>query len=86
MNASNHLRCAVSSLMKGKAGLGSAMTAKDRLQFLFGVLVEYDGRDQRGRWAGSTWAPIFVTCSSSRDGELSPPDIDYNLIPSGSPE
>ena len=43
MNSSNHLRRANSSLMGDKMGLGPTMTAKDRLQCLFRVLVECGG-------------------------------------------
>lgn len=54
MNASNHLRPVISSLKRERKGLGSAITAKDRLQCLFGV--EYGWRR-----AGSAWAPIDPT-------------------------
>src|SRR5258706_15372759 len=39
MNASNHLRCAVSSLTREAKGIVSVIAAKDRLQFLIKVLV-----------------------------------------------
>ena len=51
MNASNHLRRAVSSLTRGIKGIVLAINAKDGLQFLFRVLV------QLGVWSSSTWVP-----------------------------
>ena len=44
MNASNHLKRAVSSLTRGKMGLGSAVIAKDRSQCLFSVVVDRGGQ------------------------------------------
>ena len=70
MKAPNHLRCIIPSLAREEKGLESAMTAKDRLQFLLWVLVGCSGRVQRGQHAGSAWAPInlFALCSLSIDG------------------
>ena len=44
MNASNHLRRAVSSLTRERKGPSSAITTKDRLQCLFRVLFGVVGR------------------------------------------
>jgi hypothetical protein len=64
VNASNHLRRAVSSLAREKTGLGSDITARCRLQCLIGVLVECGA-------AGSMWEVVRVnagaTCSRSRN-------------------
>jgi len=46
MNAPNHLRYPISSVTGGKRGLGSAITAKDRLQCLF---KEVGGQGQHRR-------------------------------------
>ena len=53
MNASNHLRRAVSSLTRETKGIVLAITAKDELQFLFRVIVGCRRQVQRGRYAGS---------------------------------
>jgi len=62
MNAENELRSAVSSLARGKKGLGSAITAKGRLQCLFRVLV---GKQPAGAWfvARQESGGIFVFSS-----------------------
>ena len=60
MNASNHLRHAVSSLTREEKGIVSVITAKDKLQFLFRVLVGCSGQVQRGRFAGSAWNPVSL--------------------------
>ena len=53
MNASNHLRCTVSSLARDEKGLVPAIIAKERLQFLLWVLVGCDGQVQGGRHVGA---------------------------------
>ena len=63
MNASSHLRRAVSSLAMGNIGLGSAIAAEDSIQCSFqsanGVRWARStwevGRFNVGRWGGSTW-------------------------------
>ena len=69
MNASNHLRRAVSSLARERQALIPSITMKDRLQCLFKVLVGCSGQVQR-RWnAELTGALIslFAPCSLSID-------------------
>ena len=55
MNASHHLRHAVSSLTRERKVIVMAITVKDKLQILFRVLVGCSGQVQRGRHAGSAW-------------------------------
>ena len=55
MNASNHLRHAISSLTRETKVVVMAITAKDKFQFLFRVLVGCSGQVQRRRHAGSAW-------------------------------
>ena len=50
MNASNHLRRAVSSLTREKKGIVLAITEKDKLQFLLRVLVGCNGQVRHGRY------------------------------------
>ena len=72
MNASNHLRCAVSSMTREAKGIVWAIAAKGKFQFLLRVLVGCSGQVQRGRHTGSARALIspFALCSLSRDGKL----------------
>ena len=83
MNASNHLRRAVSSLTREAKGIVFAINMKDRFQFAFWVLVGCSGQVQCGRHAGSAWgANRLVPKTMNR----SIPDEDCDRISGASPE
>ena len=65
MNASNHLRRAVSSLTRGIKGIVLAINAKDELQFLFRVLVGCVVKFNVGATQVQRGAPVsqFAFCS-----------------------
>ena len=63
MNAPNHLRRAVSSLTRETKGIVMAITAKDKLQFLFRVLGGCSSQVQCGRSLSRIgWFTKQLTC------------------------
>src|SRR5258706_1731389 len=70
MNASNHLRCAVSSLTRGAKGIVTAISMQDQFQFVFRVLVGAVVRFNVGGTQVRRGALINLgaLCNLSRDG------------------
>ena len=86
MNASNHLRRAVSSLTRETKGIVMAITAKDKLQFLFRVLGGCSSQVQplsRTEWFTkqlTRWlAPIFSASGTADSITLHHPTTDYGM-------
>ena len=82
MNASNHLRRAVSSLTRENMRLGSAITANDRPQCLLKVLVECGGPGQLWEVGKSDEGAQYRPYRPSRDRINYTDHLDSALRPS----